>query len=230
MDGSRGHLIGSDGTWSDLAETSARPAQAGDVVVTGQYSSWLYSSTDPGLAPMPALEGGLADGFVTSSGDLVACVAGSGGGVVGWTRGSTVSHALRGATTCVVAGRGDSAVVVGLGDDPDGAVPMKGMLLRRPGQWLAVDTSGRDLSGVTSVVVTPAGSAMVTNASDGRSLVVRSDGDVVEPARKVGQAFVAGDRLYVSTYGLMNGPLYVSDDDGRTWQETTLPGNESKQG
>jgi hypothetical protein len=86
------------------------------------------------------------------------------------------------------------------------------------------------LDGVTSVAVTPDGSTVVTDAGDGRWLVVRPDGDVVEPARKVGQAFVAGDRLYVSTYGLMNGPLYVSDDDGRTWQETTLPGNESKQG
>jgi hypothetical protein len=78
--------------------------------------------------------------------------------------------------------------------------------------------------------MTPDGSTIVTNASDGRWLVVRPDGDVVEPDRRAGEAFVAGDRLYVSSYGLMNGPVFVSDDDGRTWSETTLPGNESKQG
>jgi len=27
----------------------------------------------------------------------------------------------------------------------------------------------------------------------------------------------------------MNGPIYSSDDDGRTWTGTTLPGNESRQ-
>ena len=49
MDGSRGHLIGSDGSWTDLDETASRWPQPGDVVVTGQYSSWLYSPVDQGL-------------------------------------------------------------------------------------------------------------------------------------------------------------------------------------
>ena len=66
MDGARGHLIGSDGTWSDLDETAPRQPQAGDVVVTGQYSSWLYSPVDQGLSPATELEGGSADGYVTA--------------------------------------------------------------------------------------------------------------------------------------------------------------------
>ena len=65
MDGARGHLIGSDGSWSDLDETAPRQPQAGDVVVTGQYSSWLYSPVDQGLSPATELEGGSVDGYVT---------------------------------------------------------------------------------------------------------------------------------------------------------------------
>ena len=42
------------------------------------------------------------------------------------------------------------------------------------------------------------------------------------PARRV--AFVAGDRLYATSYAQSKGPLLYSDDDGGTWQETVLPG------
>jgi len=71
----------------------------------------------------------------------------------------------------------------------------------------------------------------VTDASTGDSFVLSADRtQLMEPDRKLGLAFVAGDRLYATPYEFMNGPLLVSDDDGRTWSETTLPGNESKQG
>jgi hypothetical protein len=86
------------------------------------------------------------------------------------------------------------------------------------------------MSGVTSVVVTPSGATLVTDAGTGDAFILSADRRrLVEPDRKVGEAFVAGDRLYVSSYGFMNGPLFFSEDDGRTWTETTLPGNESKQ-
>jgi hypothetical protein len=116
-----------------------------------------------------------------------------------------------------------------LGDEPDGGIPMTGLMSYTDLAWRFPEIPDL-LDGVTSVVVTADGSTVVTDASDGRWLVVRPDGDVVEPDRRAGDAFVAGDRLYVSSYGLMNGPVFVSDDDGRTWSETTLPGNESKQG
>ncbi len=233
MDGAQGHLIGSDGTWSDLDETAPRQPQAGDVVVTGQYSSWLYSPVDKGLAPATEFEGGYADAYVTPQGELVTCQQDGRGEIFV----SPTGKMIRGLTgeTCVVAGRGDDAAVVALGDDPDGDIPMTGLATMTgltPGHsptWRFPQTPNL-LDGVTSVVVTEDGSTVVTNASDGRWLVVRPDGDLVEPDRKAGEAFVAGDRLYVSSYGLMNGPVFVSDDDGRTWSETTLPGNESKQG
>ena len=85
------------------------------------------------------------------------------------------------------------------------------------------------LEGVTSVVMTEHGTTAITDASTGDWYLIGADGTFRPVDRKVGEAFVAGDRLYVSSYGFMNGPLFVSDDDGRTWTETTLPGNESKQ-
>ena len=226
MDGARGHLIGSDGTWSDLDETAPRQPQAGDVVVTGQYSSWLYSPVDQGLSPATELEGSSVDGYVAPDGRLVTCQQ-NGRGRIFVSPTDKMIRDLPG-STCVVAGRGDDVAVVALGDDPDGGIPMTGLMTYRDLAWRYPETPDL-LDGVTSVVVTPDGTTVVTNASDGRWLVVRPDGDVIEPDRKAGEAFVASDRLYVSSYGLMNGPLFVSDDDGRTWQETALPGNESKQ-
>jgi len=106
---------------------------------------------------------------------------------------------------------------------PDGRVSVEPPT-SRAGDFIA-------LSGVTSVTITPAGSTLVTDASTGDSFVLSADHtQLVEPDRKLGLAFVAGDHLYATTYEFMNGPLLVSDDDGRTWRETTLPGNESKQG
>ena len=125
MDGARGHLIGSDGTWTDLDETAPRQPQAGDVVVTGQYSSWLYSPVDQGLSPATELEGGSADGYVTPNGGLVTCRA-DGQARCGsscrrraaWTG---PARELRASSQ----GDGHSvAVVATLGDDPDGDIPL----------------------------------------------------------------------------------------------------------
>jgi hypothetical protein len=227
MDGARGHLIGSDGSWSDLDETAPRQPQAGDIVVTGQYSSWLYSPVDQGLSPATELEGSSVDGYVAPDGRLVTCQQ-NGRGRIFVSPTDKMIRDLPG-STCVVAGRGDDVAVVALGDDPDGAIPMTGLMTYTGLTWRFPEIP-EPLGGVTSVVVTPGGSTVVTDAGDGRSVVVRPDGEVTELDRRAGEAFVAGDHLYMSSYGLMNGPLSVSDDDGRTWQQTTLPGNESKQG
>ena len=42
-------------------------------------------------------------------------------------------------------------------------------------------------------------------------------------------AFAAGDRVYALSYALSQGPLLYSDDGGRSWQETWLPGMESSE-
>ena len=128
MDGSRGHLIGSDGSWTDLDETASRWPQPGDVVVTGQYSSWLYSPVDQGLAPVPDLEGDVADGYVTPDGDVWSRAAPDG----------SVGAALREthATCCARSARGHvrhggprrrRSRSSRLGDEPDGDIPMTGL-------------------------------------------------------------------------------------------------------
>jgi hypothetical protein len=226
MDGPRGHLIGSDGSWTDLDETAARSPRAGDVVVSGQYSSWLYSPDDHTLAALPELSGA-ADGYVTPDGVLAVCESPGPGHV--WVTMRQVHSEWTAGDSCVMAGRGDMVSAVGLGDEPDGSIPLMGLLVTgRDGAIVGGDFM--QMSGVTSVVVTPSGATLVTDAGTGDAFILSADRRrLVEPDRKVGEAFVAGDRLYVSSYGFMNGPLFFSEDDGRTWTETTLPGNESKQ-
>ena len=226
MDGSRGHLIGSDGGWTDLREADARSPRAGDVVVTGQYSSWLYSPADQRLSAMPVLEGSAADGYVTPDGHLMTCQS-NGRNQISFSPADIMRPGIPG-RTCIIAGRGDSLAVVGLGDEPDGGIPMTGLMTRVGRVWLHPRITDL-LSGVTSVVITADGSTAITDASTGDWYLIAANGHLRPVDRKVGEAFVAGDRLYVSSYGVMNGPIYFSDDDGRTWQETTLPGNESSE-
>ena len=225
MDGSRGHLVGSDGSWTDLAEADSRTPRAGDVVVTGQYSSWLYSPDDLTLAAVPELAGA-ADGYVTPDGELWTCQS-NGRRQIFVSPSDVMRPGLPG-RTCVIAGRGDDVAVVALGDDPDGGIPMTGVMTRVRQVWHYPQATDL-LPGVTSVVVTADGSTVITDASTGDWYLIAADGHFLPVDRKVGEAFVAGDRLYVSSSGFMNGPIYASDDDGRTWTGTTLPGNESKQ-
>jgi hypothetical protein len=218
---SRAWLITTDGHWSALPEpTGRRDARAGDVLVRGQYSSWLYSPVDRSLAAVPDLDGGAADGYVTPDGVLDTC-RWNGRSQIFFSPSDILREGVPG-KTCVMAGRGDDLAIVGLGDRPDGGIPMTGLMTRSGDVWHYPRADL--LPGVSSVVVTPGGSTVVTDASSGRWLLVRPDGQVTTPQRKVGEAFVAGDRLYVSAYGFMKGPLFYSEDDGRTWTETVLPG------
>lgn len=224
----RGWLIGSDGTWIDLGEPGiSRTARPGDVVVRGQFGlNLLYSPTDRTWSTRPQPYGDVGDSYVTPDGVVVTCRS-DGQGTVTVVVGEELQENTSLGDACTVAGRGGDVTVVSLSDEPDGSIPMTGLLVLAGDAWTRPHVT-HPLDGVSSAVVTPAGSTVVTNASDGRWLLVRSDGEVTEPGRKVGEAFVAGDRLYVSSYGLMNGPLFYSEDDGVTWTETTLPGNESK--
>jgi hypothetical protein len=221
-DGARSHLIASDGSWTDLPETSdARAPRAGDVVVTGQYSSWLYSPADGRLSPLPDLEGSAADGYVTSGGVLATCRSNDAGQIFFSPSGKIIKGIPGDA--CVIAGHADDLAVVGLGDSPDGSIPMTGLMTYSGLRWRHPHVA-EPLDGVSSVVVTPGGSTVVTGDSSGRWLLVRPDGEVTTPDRRAGMAFTAGDRLYLSAYGFSTGPLAYSDDDGATWHESVLPG------
>jgi hypothetical protein len=226
---SRAWFIASDGSqWRGLGVVaSSRGARVGDTFVRGEYASWLYSSDEGTLVPIPQAYGDIADGYVTSDGYLLTCAGAQDGVRATDSSDSRDGSPLIPGATCVMAGNGNQVAIVGLGDDSDGGIPMTGLLLRSGSSWTVphiIDFPG----GVTSVAVTPTGTTVVTNASDGDSLVVGADRDTLPPDMKAGEAFVAGDRLYVSSYGFANGPLFYSEDDGRAWHEDVLPGNESK--
>ena len=226
VEGSRAWFIASDGTWTELGEPGQpRRSEAGDVFIHGQYgSNMLYSPAGQRLSSMPQLYGDIADGYVKPNGDLVSCGRGQ-DGITVWDASNPGAQTDVPGSSCVVAGRGDAVTVVGLGDDPDGGIPMTGLLLKH-GNQVILPRMADMLDGVTSVVVTVDGTTAITDASSGDWYLVAADGHFRPVDRKVGEAFVSGDRLYVSSYGFMNGPLFYSQDDGRTWQETVLPGNE----
>ena len=228
----RAWFISSDGTWTELGAPgpSREAARRETCSSTGQYGQRALLPRGPDL--------------------LYGCRLGAAG--------RRLRHARRRPATCQSNGRneifvspcrqscvrgspGDTCVIAGNGDDladrrasatiPTAASRMTGLMTTRrttPGSCPRMTDM---LDGVTSVIVTPGGSTVVTDASTGDWYLIGADGArPPEPDRKVGEAFVAGDRLYVTSYGFMNGPLFYSDDDGRTWHETTLPGNESKRG
>jgi hypothetical protein len=219
---SRAWFIADDGTWTELAAPGpSRGARAGDVMVRGTSASWLYSPADRSLAALDVDSTG-TDGYVTPDGVLTRCLW-NGRNQIFFSPSDVLRQGLPG-KSCVIAGRGDDLAIVSLGDDPDGDIPMTGLMTYSGDTWRY--PSANLLDGVSSVVMTPGGSTMVTGASTGRAILVRADGEVTTPDQKVGQAFVAGDRLYATTYAQDHGPLYFSDDDGDTWSETTLPGLE----
>jgi hypothetical protein len=152
----------------------------------------------------------------------VTCGRGQDGVVL--SRGDEVGPSVPGAT-CVLAGHRDHVTMVGLGDDPDGGIPMTGLVLGH-GDQVTLPRMTTMLDGVTSVVVTGAGTTAITDASTGDWYLIGANGDFRPTDRKAGEAFVAGDRLYVTPYGFMNAPLSWSDDDGRSWHQAELPGNE----
>ncbi len=220
-------FIASGGQWTPLDEPAApREARSGDVFVDGQYAHWLYSPDERELAAASGLSGS-DDGYVTPDGRLMTCRWNGRDEILFSAFGARSSKMRPGVPgqSCVIAGRGDGFAIVGLGDEPDGNIPMTGLMTQVGLTWHYPRMTD-PLGGVTSVVMTPGGSTVITNASDGRWFLVRPDGAVTEPDLKVGEAFVSGERLYLTSYGFVNGPLYYSDDEGQTWSEAVLPGND----
>jgi len=226
----QGWFIGSDGGWTELGfPGSARPIEEGDVVITGQLGRWLYTPEDRTWATM-SLEQPVDHAYVTDHGDLVTCDADGHGTVRTYDadRSGRENPELPG-FSCLIAGRGADVVVAALGNDPNGEVPLTGLLRSTDGGYTWHRNSFEALGGVTSVVVTSSGDTLVSG-QDGNAFLLTADANgLLEPDRPIGLAFPAGERLYALSYALSKGPLLYSDDDGRTWQETVLPGMESSQ-
>jgi hypothetical protein len=220
---SQSWLVTSDGTMSSLdVATRTRDARPGDVVIRGQYTSWLYSPDDADLSVLPSLDGTLFDGYVAPDGRLLTC--GPDGDRIGVSAvGAAISRG-RG-STCLLVGHGDHVTAAGTGDGSgkDGGVYLLSLQHSHDGgaSW----SDGRlpsDLD-LTSVAVGADGTTYVTG-TDGRLFVTSPDGSTAEPGGSHGVVTTTGDRVWSLPYGNNHGPLRYSDDHGATWSETTLPG------
>ena len=175
------------------------------------------------------LDGDAADGYVTPDGALVTCASSQGKVRIADPRKGHSPPSLPG-TTCVMAGRDGTVAVAGLGDDPDGGIPLAGLLVVTESGDAVLPRLDDTVDELVSLVVTAAGTTLVTDL-DGEVVLVDDDGDeVAYPDVRLGQALVAGDRVYATSSLENKGPLLVSDDDGVSWQETALPGMESSEG
>lgn len=220
-----GVFYGSDGLQIDLGPARRwRKIQPGDVFInwsthyiySPRYRTW--STPLEGYAIIP-------DGYITPEGELVGCYSDGIGSVSLSARESREFPSIPGAA-CVIAGRGDSIAAVGLGDSADGGIPLTGLMLSNDGGRTVQRGDYLELPGVTSIVITPAGSTLVTDASSRRSFVLTADRkQIYEPDQALGIAFVAGDTLFATSAD--SNALLVSHDDGHSWLETTLPGLDS---
>jgi hypothetical protein len=220
-------LLGSDGTWSDLGTpTEAHPPQPGDVVVLGQFGRWLYHPGATSLTALGTKYGDFDGAYVTPDGTPVTCER----------AGDHRIHVLRGefpqtlkavgvADSCVLTGNGDVVSVLGLGDDPDGDIPLADVKWSGDGGVSWQTPAHPALGSVTGQTVSDDGTTVVSG-SDGRAFVVHHDGTTTQPDVRIGYVFSSGGRLYGTSYAQDKGPLLVSDDDGASWQETRLPGLE----
>jgi hypothetical protein len=216
----RGHRAwyvepGSD--WISLGTPGpVRAPRAGDVLVDGQGGPWLV---DPDRLTWDRAPSGALAEAVTASGHLYACTGTGFGHVrvrldVGYTQ--WVSG-----DSCLMASQGEAVSALGLEDAPGGGTT-SGLLVSQGGPFRSGDWIR--LGDVSSMCVTADGATIVTGAGGDAFVLTADRRQLIEPDEKLGVAFTAGDRLYATTFAQDKGPLLYSDDDGATWQETTLPG------
>jgi hypothetical protein len=231
----RGWFIGSDGSWTDLGQPGRmRAGRPGDVLVDAQFGTWLYSPSDRAWAqaPYPTGMGTVYSETATASGRLVACTVASGPQFgmriltsddgIQWT-----DHGVYGTqgSGCVFAGSGEN-LSAGIRTDPNGKMTPNLVVVSHDNGATWAQQHRQWVSYLNSQVVTPDGTTLATSEL-GELRVLTSDGLMSRgDHREHGVLFVAGDRVYSLAYGLSQGPLEYSDDDGLTWQETDLPGME----
>lgn len=216
-------FIGSDGSWTELGPPGdpVHRVLAGDVLIAGQYSTWLYR---PSGRAWYGTEGwGMyGDYYVADDGSTAACSSNGMGRVLVFPRKNSDPD-LPG-RACMLAGHGDVVAVAGLGDAPDGNIPLTGVLIRSGTAWTKPRLTGgpRD---VASMVVSARGTTFVTGTYGG-AVAIAPDGSWSALQVSLGVVVTAGDRLYATSNTQSKGALLYSDDDGATWHETTLPGLE----
>ncbi len=226
LETTRGWLIASDGSWTDLgAALEPRAPEAGDVAVVGQFGRWLYRPDERSWSTL-SFDVPVDGAYLAPDGTTVTCAR------VGDDRihvRSGVSRlqlmAVANGDACLVTGSGDTVSVLAIGDAANGDLPLRDALRSTDGGRTWARPTFEDLGSITSQAVGADGTVVVTG-TDGRSFVVHPDGGYSEPTVALGVVFAAGDRFYATSYGQDKGLLLTSRYHGATWQETRLPGME----
>jgi hypothetical protein len=217
----RGWFVGADGTWTDLGPPGPpHKTQPGDVFIAGQQRRWIYSPASHAWS-LAATVNSAVDAAVALHGWTVVCEASQGTVTTGF-QGNARSVP---GSSCLVDGNNGTFAVAALGDDPDGSIPLTGLMLSLDDgdTWTTIEDLPRNLR-FTSLAVTADGTTVVS--AEDRAFVFHPNGHYSELEPDLGVVTAAGYRLYATTYGVSKGPLLYSDDDGSTWRETTLPGME----
>lgn len=133
--------------------------------------------------------------------------------------------------SAVVAGSGDHVAVALLGDDPDGSIPVVGVLLSADAgrNWTGVDdldtTGGDRVRNLSSLAVAADGTTYL--ATESHHLVrIDEDGDVlpIQLSSFDSSVFADGAGVCVVTERGRRDQLACSDDRGTTWSSRPLPG------
>jgi hypothetical protein len=107
----------------------------------------------------------------------------------------------------------------------DNSTPLDRMLLSHNGglSWDELLSPDPGALEIHSIAVTPSG---ITLACDAKANVIRVslDGKVTKADVRANTLFTAGKRVYAMAPEKAHGPLWWSEDDGLTWQRTSLPG------
>ena len=216
-----------------IGHTVSTPG-VGDRTLVWRGLMWIYSHEEHRLLPPPLIRAPFAatDVVGTPSGRMVAACSRDAGArkAVGyctlsggpWTYTSLPS---RGWTVPgMVAASGEHVAVTTLTDSEP--MTVESLRLLDGDSVEDVDVAPTDvplLHNVGSMAVLADGSTAFANG-DGQLVLVSPDGELTSPGSERVTGLVAtGDRLWAHTWD-NRGPLIHSDDHGRTWHRTPMPG------
>lgn len=216
-----------------------RLPRPGDVAVQWGSGPRIYRPSDRTVYEIPAPPDGAANygGYLTPAGELIVTTLTSLGEpaqAAGWAthdgrrwHSQQVVHGPK-AAAGDVAGNGKHVTalfnaVAQFGDDD--SRPLDRMLLSHDGglSWDELRSPDPGAFEIGSIVVTPSGTTLATDAK-ANVYRVSLDGKLAKTDVPGTGFFTAGKRVYAMSSRKADGSLWWSEDDGLTWQRTSLPG------